>query len=166
MTAAVTIRHDLRPGDLGRLIALHGTAYEDGDAHFGLVFEAFVAQTVAEFILGNRGAGRIWFAEAGDRLLATAAMVERREGQMVRGQLRWIVADPAARGRGIGKALIDRAMRYARDQGYAEVFLETTDGLDASMAIYRKLGFEVVSRERQALWQGDNVVITMRLKLG
>lgn len=164
----INIRHDLRPGDLGRLIALHGTAYEGEDNHFGLVFEAYVARTIAEYILDNKGQGRIWFAERADKLLATAAMVRRETAGApndAHGQLRWILADPSARGLGLGKTLVNTAMDYARTEGFSEVFLETTEGLEASMSIYRALGFQEVSRETQNLWLGENTVITMTKKL-
>ncbi|MEL7487520.1 MAG: hypothetical protein AAGJ87_09940, partial [Pseudomonadota bacterium] len=45
------------------------------------------------------------------------------------------------------------------------VFLETTDGLDASMSLYKKLGFTETRRAREALWTGEDVVITMTLPL-
>ncbi len=155
----------MRPGDLGRLIALHGTAYGSEENHFGHVFEAYVARTIAEFVIDNKCRGRIWFAEQGERLVGTAAMVERREEMRARGQLRWVVADPSVRGHGIGKRLIGEAMAYARAKGFGEVFLETTPGLDASMGIYRKLGFKEVSREQHAIWLDENTVITMALSL-
>ncbi|MEM8770738.1 MAG: GNAT family N-acetyltransferase [Pseudomonadota bacterium] len=163
----IIIRTDLRPGDLGRLIALHGDAYGPDEAHFGLTFEAFVARTVADYILDDGGNGRIWFAEQGDRLAATAALVVRpgtAVGDAPKGQLRWIVADPAWRGRGLGKRLIEAAIGYARERGCDEAYLETTDGLDASMAIYRKLGFVETERVIETMWR-DAPKITMRLSL-
>lgn len=156
----VIIRSDLRPGDLGRLIALHGTAYQSEAEEYGVRFEAFVARTVADYLLGGDD-GRIWFAEQGERLVATAALVERRDEDRPQGQLRWVLADPIVRGQGIGKELIGRALDYAERQGLRQVYLETTDGLDSSMHIYRQFGFEVVSREEMPLWRPMNTVITM-----
>ena len=96
----ITIRTDLQPGDLGRIVSLHGVAYKDEDhGHFGgLVFEAFLARMVAEFILDKKGAGRVWLAEKGKELIGCAAMMERGTG----GQLRWVVLLPEARGAGLG----------------------------------------------------------------
>jgi len=54
------------------------------------------------------------------------------------GQLRWVVLSPRVRG----------------------------TGLDASMALYKKRGFEIVSERRQNLRRGDNLVITMALEFG
>jgi N-acetylglutamate synthase-like GNAT family acetyltransferase len=165
MTDEITIRSDLRPGDLGRLIALHGTAYIDERGHFGIPFEAHVARTVAEFVLDNEAQGKIFFAERGATLVGCAAMVERRSDTETRGQLRWVLLDAAARGAGVGKRLVDLAIAHARDQGWSTVFLETTDGLAASMAIYEKLGFKIVDRKLQKLWTGDDDVIVMELAL-
>jgi hypothetical protein len=60
----ISIRSDLRPGDLGRVISLHGEVY-DPMGGYGLRFEAFVGRTIAEFILDNDGLGRIWSASLG-----------------------------------------------------------------------------------------------------
>ncbi|MFU8877488.1 MAG: hypothetical protein ACNA7E_05045, partial [Wenzhouxiangellaceae bacterium] len=48
----LSLRSELRAGDLGRLIALHGSVYDEWPG-YGLKFEAFVARTIAEFGLEN-----------------------------------------------------------------------------------------------------------------
>ena len=166
MSDAIAIRTDLRPGDLGRLIALHGTAYIDADHHFGIAFEAFVAGTVSRFILDDGGRGRVWLAERGPDLVGCAAMIERpgEDGEM-RGQLRWVLADASVRGTGLGGRLVRAAVDHAREQGWREVFLETTEGLDASMGLYRKLGFTEKARAVEPMWSGEMLVITMTLAL-
>ena len=73
------IRTDLRPGDLGRIVALHGTAYEALDG-FGLRFEAYVTSTVAEYVLDNDARGRIWLADRDERLAGCAAIAELWDG--------------------------------------------------------------------------------------
>ena len=50
--AGIRIRDELRCGDLGRIITLHGVAYEPM-VGFGLRFEAYVAKTIAEYVLDN-----------------------------------------------------------------------------------------------------------------
>lgn len=163
MTDAPKIRTTLRPGDLGRLIQLHGEGYERETSHFGLTFEAHVARTVAEFILDNGANGRVWLAENGADLVGSAAMVDRGD----RGQLRWVIVAPQARGTGLGKKLIHAAMNYAADQpAWREVFLETTDGLAVSMEIYHKLGFEITAEKLEDLWEEKKQkVIVMAKKL-
>jgi GNAT superfamily N-acetyltransferase len=162
----IVIRDDLRPGDLGRLIALHGTAYEGERGHFGLPFEAYVARTVAEFVLDNDCRGKVFLAERGAQLVASAAIVERSfDGGASRGQLRWVIADPSVRGTGLGRRLVERAVDFARASGWAEIHLETTTGLDASMALYEKLGFVIVSRTPERQWIAGLETIRMRKTL-
>ncbi len=159
MSEDVVIRTELAPGDLGRLIALHGTAYGDDPVHFGLKFEAHVARTVAEFVIDNDAKGRVWLAERNGETVGCAAMVDRGD----QGQLRWVVLAPAERGKGLGEKLIRAAIDYAEERDYREVYLETTDGLDASMAIYKKLGFEIAKEETQSLWgRSQNVIIMVK----
>jgi GNAT superfamily N-acetyltransferase len=161
MSDDISIRTDLRPGDLGRIISLHGEVY-DPLGGYGLTFEAFVGRTIAEFVLDNNARGRIWLAERGDRLVGCTAIV-LRDGD--RGQLRWVLVDPSARGRGIGKQLVGSAMDYCREEGCESVFLETTDGLPESQALYEKLGFAVTSESVEELWDGPRPLIIMEMDL-
>lgn len=164
-TDAIAIRTELRPGDLGRLIAFHGTAFKDDALHFGVRFEAFVARLMAEFVLGG-AQGRIFIAERGGALVGCAAIIEHPDaGKPSRGQLRWVLAAPSARGTGLGERLVRDAIDHARKEGWREVFLETTEGLDASMGLYRKLGFAETSRSVERLWRADMNVIRMALAL-
>lgn len=159
MPDAITIRHDLRTGDLGRIITLHGEAY-DSLPGFGLTFEAFVARTIAEYYLDSGGVGRIWMAERGNKLVGCSALVLRGAGL---GQLRWVLVDTSARSMGLGKDLVSRALDYARESGCSKIFLETTDGLPESQQLYEKLGFEVTSNVREELWDGARPLIRMEL---
>ena len=106
-------------------------------------------------------ASRVWFAERGAETLGCAAMIDRGG----RGQLRWVVLVPQARGLGLGKALFEAAMAHAAAQGWPEVYLETTDGLGPSMQLYLANGFEVVSDEEEELWNGRGRMIVMTRRL-
>jgi GNAT superfamily N-acetyltransferase len=161
MTDDISIRTDVRPGDLGRIISLHGEVY-DPLGGYGLTFEAFVGRTIAEFVLDNDARGRIWLAEQGGRLVGCTA-IALRDGN--RGQLRWVLVDPSARGRGIGKQLVGSAMDYCREEGCESVFLETTDGLPESQTLYEKLGFAVTSETVEELWDGPRPLIIMEMDL-
>ena len=161
MADDILIRHELRPGDLGSIIGLHGRCYEHLPG-FGLMFEAYVARTVAEFVLDAGMLGRLWLAERGGEIVGCTAIV-LREGN--RGQLRWVLVDPAARGIGLGKELVNRALDYCHEKGCCDVFLETTDGLPESQTLYESLGFEVTYNEPVELWDGERPLIQMRLEL-
>lgn len=161
MSDDISIRHELRAGDLGRVVSLHGEAYEPLGG-YGLRFEAFVGRTIAEFILDNDGRGRIWLAERGDHLIGCAAIALRSSN---RAQLRWVVVNPSERGNGLGKKLVESSLKYCREQRCDNVFLETTDGLPESQTLYEKLGFTVTSHTVVELWDGPRPLIIMEMSL-
>ena len=161
MSDELSIRHELRCGDLGRIVSLHGEAY-DPLGGYGLRFEAYVAQTVADFVLQDDANGRIWLAERSGALVGCSAIVLRDNDA---GQLRWVVVDPAERGNGLGKNLVDRALDYCRDQGCRSVHLDTTDGLPVSEKMYEQLGFHITSNTIEELWDGNRPLILMQLNL-
>lgn len=51
----------------------------------------------------------------------------------------WVA--PEARGQGIGEALIEALVRWARDAGYARVLLEVGDHNTPAIALYARMGF-------------------------
>jgi ribosomal protein S18 acetylase RimI-like enzyme len=51
----------------------------------------------------------------------------------------WV--DPTARGRGIGRALLERVVGFAREHGAEQIVLGVTDGNDAARALYETYGF-------------------------
>ncbi len=161
MSDDIRIRHEIEPGDLGRVIELHGKAYA-GIEGFGRSFEAFVARTIAEFVLDNDSRGRLWLAERADELVGCIAIVLRDEHLA---QLRWVLVDHSARGIGLGSDLVSLALDYAREQDCRAIVLETTDGLPESQALYEKLGFRIVHHGSEELWDSVRPLIKMRLDL-
>ncbi len=77
-----------------------------------------------------------------------------------KGQLRWVVVDPDARGSGLGRLLIDTAINYAKTRQWTEVYLETTFGLEVSYEMYLRRGFVVSEPPRD--WIGSRQMIVMR----
>jgi putative acetyltransferase len=49
---------------------------------------------------------------------------------------------PEARGKGLGRELIQRALQFARDAGYQQVYIETMPELKKAMHIYEQFGFQ------------------------
>lgn len=158
----IHLRSDWRPGDGELIVDLHRRGYAPEGPRFGGAFPDYVAETVREAGLDRPGqASRVWFAERGAETLGCAAMIDRG----TRGQLRWVVLVPEARGLGLGKALFAAAMGHAAAQGWPEVYLETTDGLDSSMALYLANGFTVTYEAETELWNGRGRLIVMTRRL-
>jgi ribosomal protein S18 acetylase RimI-like enzyme len=56
--------------------------------------------------------------------------------------VRMLGVDPKARGRGVGRALMEATVARARDAGKRFVTLRTTDRMLAAGAMYRSMGFD------------------------
>jgi GNAT superfamily N-acetyltransferase len=163
MAQPVTIRDTRRPGDDALIVDLHARGYASHGERFGPLFCAFVAETLAEGRLDDPANGRIWFAETDGQAIGCAALVNRpgADGESSRGQLRWVVLLPEARGQGLGRQLVSLALDYAREQQHRSVFLETTDHLVESKTLYERLGFRTIVERPEELWHGEGVLIVM-----
>ena len=51
---------------------------------------------------------------------------------------------PEVRGIGLGKALIQKSLDYAKEAGYQQVYLETMPELQQALKTYEKFGFEYI----------------------
>lgn len=147
----VSIRRATEPGDLGAVIGLHGRLYTSEYA-MDQTMEAYSAVGIGQFALDRleRGpeVGELWVAEQDGRIVGAVSM-QAEEGM---GRLRWLVLDASVRGRGVGRALVEVSLGYARERGFPGVFLTTIGGLDAAHGIYRKAGFELTGSVPVAKW--------------
>jgi len=145
----VTVRVGDRPGDVGEVIALHARLYA-GEYDLDATFEGYVASGMGEWLTGPRpGPGRLWVAEDDGRVVAAVGLTGVSP-QI--GQLRWFLVDAAARGRGLGRELLARALGFARESGYERLMLETFSELEGAAHLYRAAGFELVETWVTTLW--------------
>ncbi len=76
-----------------------------------------------------------------------------------------IAVDASARGRGLGRKLMEVLLDQAREQRMHEVFLEVRADNDVARALYESLGFEELG-VRPKYYQPDGVdAVVMRLTL-
>jgi ribosomal protein S18 acetylase RimI-like enzyme len=54
---------------------------------------------------------------------------------------RWLATSPAARGRGVGKALAGRCIELAQASGRQQVILHTTGAMTVAWRMYERMGF-------------------------
>ena len=62
-------------------------------------------------------------------------------------KLRLLIIDPKARGRGLGRRLVEECLRFAKSAGYSSMTLWTQSILTAARAIYAAEGFKLVAEE-------------------
>ena len=144
----ITIRHDFRPGDAGRLIELHGLLYSE-EYGFDHTFEAYVAKPLAEFMMSQTPRERIWLVDSNGVLMGSIAIVKHSETDA---QLRWFLLDPSLRGRGLGNRLMEEAIEFCRECGYERVFLWTVSSLQAAAQVYRKANFRITEELTHKIW--------------
>src|SRR5262249_28273927 len=130
---------------------------------FDETFEAYVAGPLAEFVRRRSDRDRIWLAERRGDLVGCIAIVGVSD---LEAQLRWYLVDPSARGRGLGRKLIEEAVTFCRNAGYESVFLWTVSALTTAAHLYRAAGFEKVEEKPGRHWGVDVVEEKYVLHLG
>lgn len=147
-TLPAIIRNDLRPGDFGAIVYLHGVLYAQ-EQGFDTTFEAYVAEPLAKFVLNQSPRERIWIVEKDGETKGCIAIVALSEQQA---QLRWFILHPELRGWGLGKKLVSEAVQFCKMQGYQSIILGTVRNLPAAAALYKAAGFQCVQAEERMLW--------------
>ncbi|MFP7723039.1 GNAT family N-acetyltransferase [Lysobacter sp. A3-1-A15] len=85
------------------------------------------------------GGGRVLFAVDPDgRALGTVALLHTGGGVF---ELTKMAVDPASRGRGIGRRLVQGALRTFAGMEGRELFLESSSKLGPALALYESVGF-------------------------
>ncbi len=106
--------------------------------------------------------GAILFALEGDRVVGTCALLRHCDGQH---ELTKMAVAPAARGRGIGTALVRAAIARAQHLGADVLYLQTSPRLRAAGRLYRRLGFRRLARSPLPPAAYGRGGVTMRLEL-
>jgi GNAT superfamily N-acetyltransferase len=100
--------------------------------------EAFAATTpTADRVWDRFAEGPIWVAVEVGAIVGTISGVPQGETLY----LRSMATIPAARGRGVGRRLLECAEHFARESGYTRLRLSTTTFLTDAIALYERAGF-------------------------
>lgn len=140
------------PGCIGRITALHASYYAR-HAGFGLAFEARVARELAAFCerLEAERDG-LWLVTLDGRIEGSIAIDGLHGHDDAGAHLRWFIVSDALRGRGAGRALLQRAMDFVDERRYGRTVLDTFEGLDAARHLYEAAGFVLVQQAAGAQW--------------
>lgn len=127
------------------------------------VLASIVRSSLAEF--GANKPGTVFFDDTTDHLYemfqqpGSTYFVAEENGQVLGGagiypseglpaqtcELVKMYLRPEARGKGLGKLLINRCLEFAKGYGYLQVYIETMPELRKAVSIYEKFGFEYLN---------------------
>jgi DNA-binding MarR family transcriptional regulator/N-acetylglutamate synthase-like GNAT family acetyltransferase len=130
-----------RPGDMGLIAArqslLYRTVYGWSER-----IEIIEGEVTTAFLRDFKpGREQCWVAEVEGVMAGSVFLTDEGEG---RSRLRLLYVEPFARGLGIGRALVETCVAFARAAGYREMTLWTHKILESARRIYDGQGFTIV----------------------
>jgi len=143
------IRTDIRPGDIGSIIYLHGILYAQ-EYELDQTFEGYVASGLGEFAKSfDKRQDRLWLAEEGERVVGSIAIAGQPNQSA---QLRWFLVHPDVGGSGLGGSLLEQALEFCRAREFKTVFLWTLSDLKAAAHLYEQAGFHRTEQKTHEIW--------------
>lgn len=139
---------DAHPSDRGAIEALTLSAYQEYAALMPAHWASY-RQNILATLAAVQPAAQIVAEQEGQLvgtvLLYPAGTVIGNPGDapvtLTWPEVRLLAVGPAARGQGVGAALMRECIRRARQSGAQAVTLHTTDLMQAAMRLYERLGF-------------------------
>ena len=139
----ISIRTELRPGDLGYVVHMHGALYGK-EYDYGVQFESYVAKGLCEFYEKyDPTRSRVWICEHNNRMIGFLLLMDR----MGSAQLRYFLIEPEYRGIGLGSKLMNLYMDFLRECGYKASYLWTTHELTTAANLYKRFGFQLTEQK-------------------
>jgi GNAT superfamily N-acetyltransferase len=160
--AGIAIYVEFAPGDLGLLIHLHGIQNFE-DYGFNFVHEAYCAKIAAEFLLNpHKDRSAAWIAKKDTEVVGSILIIERSQNEA---QLRLLFVAKSVRGIGLGRWLVEEAIRYSVSSGFGRIYLWTVEGLDRAISIYESVGFVRTQEKLIEAWGQSTKEIRFDLPL-
>jgi len=143
-----------RPGDMGWIIHRQMILYNQ-EYGWDEGYEALVCEILGNFLKNfDPKYENAWIAEREGEIVGSVFIV-RQSDEVAK--LRLLYVEPAARGLGIGRRLVDECIRFSKERGYKTLTLWTNDVLVSARRIYQAAGFRLVEEEKHHSFGKDLV---------
>lgn len=109
-----------------------------------------------------RQGGHTFSAIIGERVVGVAALFRHNEHTL---ELARMAVHANSRGRGIGRALAERALEHAVQSGAQRVLVLSNTVLAPAVSLYSSLGFEVLREGQHPEYARCNIVLEKQLRL-
>jgi len=104
--------------------------------------------------------GQVYFAVQDSVVIGTCAAIRISPTTF---ELAKLAVDPASRGKGLGRALCDAVINYARAAGAEEIVLTSHTSLVEAIRLYESLGFQHAPLPADTRYETANVYMRMQL---
>ncbi len=153
---------DLVPGDIGWVVHRQAVLYTR-EYGWDQTYEALVAEILGGFVKTfDKNRERSWIAERDGQIIGSVFLMRASDDVA---KLRLLYVEPAARGLGLGRRLVDECIRFSRAKGYQKLTLWTNDCLVSARKIYQAAGFRLVRQETHHSFGKDLIGQTWDLEL-
>ena len=143
----IFIRTNLKSGDIGYIIYLHGYWYQK-EYGYSMAFETYVAKGFYEFYdQYDPSKDCVWICEHNSSIIGFLLLMHRQNHVA---QLRYFIILPGYRGIGLGKKLMQLYMNWLKEHDYHSSYLWTTNEQETAGALYIKFGFELTEEHDSA----------------
>jgi ribosomal protein S18 acetylase RimI-like enzyme len=130
------------PGDIGWLISMHGKLYAE-QFLFDSKFEIDIARKVLSFLEVKNPFNTIWIAAVNDEPVGSIAVSLKPDQTAF---INFLLVLPEHRGCGVAQALMNRLVAHCRNHDLDLLRLETYSCLKSARELYRKYGFELLTK--------------------
>ncbi len=110
---------------------------------YGIEFdvESMVASDLSDSEKFHPPNGRFYLVQYKGDIAGVGCLKKLEDGQ---GEIQRMYVLPSFRGRGIGRAIVNRLIEDARSIGYGRLKLESLEFLEAAHLLYRSVGFQEI----------------------
>lgn len=141
------IIREAKPGEPSLVVSFYFKLFEQQFAFLPVV-EQYFLHAMAE-LYDQPAQNRLWIAEEDGQIKGSICVVKREDHEA---QLRIFGIDPSMQGKGVGKALLQKAMDYCAEQGFTHIVLWTIDICETALHLYEKAGFQMTDTKRNTTW--------------